>query len=538
IQSAPTPTGPWTPEKVVTGTDAQNWIVTSVPIPIRTQSGLFFRAHVGADTPPLWLEAVGASGGWVYVDLYRTSSNDTYEIFSTESLPNGNWQSEGVVQGLDGVTSVMIPMANRQMLFVKAVDVSLDSDGQGLPDWWQIEFFGYTGVDPWGNPDGDAFSNIEEYYNGTSPTSFDAPPAPVPFVAFLNTGGTTATVTWKAATGPISHYVLKRSDYNPATDHFTAFQIIAQPAPTDTSFEDTGAFSTGNPDGGPAAPQFFYGRNSIYEIEAVYASGNSLPAYAQLEMGDPTFTVDARLTRNSTGRWQITCPALPTRIQKLRLSWFNFKNNDYTFHSSQDVSVTNLMSGSYVLPDSEIVQHTNSHLLWVRGVGQNEEVGNPVNAGIVFDDAPFFVDGRQHAMENLCFLLRGATLTRPIGISDTWHTNHAESGFLLYEQYIWDPADFPPFVSLNDLNPLRINYDLRGRLLATNEVPDRSGWKTNFLTVPGPSVLGTPDPYWIWQNDVSDLADLALSVVGTYPNQMLHLASGAHNLFGLNVETG
>src|SRR5262249_49722227 len=148
--------------------------------------------------------------------------------------------------------------------------------------------------------------------------------------------------------------------------------------------------------------------------------------------------------------------------------------------------------------------------------------------------APFFVDGRQHAMENLRFLIRGATLTRPFGLG-TWHTNHAESGLLLYQQNLYIPQR--SFVSLAALQPLSINYYLRSYLFATNEVPDTSGWKTNFLTVPGPAVLGTPDPYWIAQ-DVSDLADLALSVVGTSPNQMLHLANGAHNLFGLDVRTG
>ena len=537
IQSAPTPIGPWTPEKVITGTDAQNWIETSIPIPIRKQRTLFFRAHLGADILPLWLEAVNVSGGWMSVDLYRTSSNDTYELFSTESLSSGNWQSEGVVEGADGLTSVIIPTANRQTLFIKAADVSLDTDGQGLPDWWQIELFGSTGIDPWGNPDGDAFSNIEEYYNGTSPTSFDTPPAPIPFAAFLDAGGTTATLTWRAASGPVSHYEIKRSDYNPATHDFTAFQTIAQPTAAETSFQDTGAFTAGNPSGGSSAPQFLYARNSTYEIEAVYVSGNSLPAYAQLENGDPAFTVDARLIRNSDGRWQITCPTFPNRIQKLRLSWFAWQTGTYTFQSSQDISTTDFVSGIYVIPDSEIVQHTNSAVLWVRGVGSNEEVGNSVNAGIVFDDAPFFVDGRQHAMENLRFLLRAATLTRPFGINDTWHTNHAESGFLTYEQNILAP-DYFPFVSLNDLKPLSINYYLRGALLATNEVPDSSGWKTNFLTVPGLAVLGTPDPYWIWQNNVSDLGDLALSAVGTWPNQMLHLASGVHNLFGLDIRTG
>jgi len=62
---------------------------------------------------------------------------------------------------------------------VKAVFLG-DRDEDGLDDWWEFQYFGdYTNALPSGDGDGDAYTNLEEFRNGTDPTVFDVGPAEI-----------------------------------------------------------------------------------------------------------------------------------------------------------------------------------------------------------------------------------------------------------------------------------------------------------------------------------------------------------------------
>jgi hypothetical protein len=49
---------------------------------------------------------------------------------------------------------------------------TLDTDGNGLPDQWEVANFGHLGVDPSADPDGDGVTNLNEYKNGTDPNDY------------------------------------------------------------------------------------------------------------------------------------------------------------------------------------------------------------------------------------------------------------------------------------------------------------------------------------------------------------------------------
>jgi hypothetical protein len=105
---------------------------------------------------------------------------------------------------------------------LERVDLTLlqsdqDSNGNGLPDGWQMQYFGHLGVDPNTDPDHDGMSNLSEYLAGTNPTNANS--------AFRFTGiqpdsqgGN--TVEWLSA--PNRTYSLLRS-----TNPLTGYDIIA-----------------------------------------------------------------------------------------------------------------------------------------------------------------------------------------------------------------------------------------------------------------------------------------------------------------------
>jgi hypothetical protein len=67
------------------------------------------------------------------------------------------------------------------------IGLAADTDGDRLPDWWEL----LHGLDPLvtnasADPDGDGWTNLEEYNAGTSPTINDRPgPSALPSFAFL-----------------------------------------------------------------------------------------------------------------------------------------------------------------------------------------------------------------------------------------------------------------------------------------------------------------------------------------------------------------
>jgi len=51
-----------------------------------------------------------------------------------------------------------------------------DIDFDGLPDWWEDYYFESLQQNASDDPDGDGYSNLEEYGSGTDPTEKDPPP--------------------------------------------------------------------------------------------------------------------------------------------------------------------------------------------------------------------------------------------------------------------------------------------------------------------------------------------------------------------------
>src|SRR5207247_1594563 len=135
-----------------------------------------------------------------YLILHGTAPEVNYEILSKESLTNSTWLSEGFILGADNVdfTPIMIPVGARTNALLFIARSWADSDGGGLPDWWQLQYFGSLGTDPYADPDGDGWNNLQEYQNGTDPNHFNSPPAPRAW-AYVTTSGTSRVINWEPA---------------------------------------------------------------------------------------------------------------------------------------------------------------------------------------------------------------------------------------------------------------------------------------------------------------------------------------------------
>ncbi len=105
----------------------------------------------------------------------------------------------------------------------------VDTDGNGLPDWWEQMYFGQlTGTNPTADPDHDGVSNLGEWIAGTNPANG----ASVLWASLVATNTSAVAVSWSSVAG--KSYRLER-----ATNLVTGFNAIVATnipatAPTNT----------------------------------------------------------------------------------------------------------------------------------------------------------------------------------------------------------------------------------------------------------------------------------------------------------------
>ena len=90
--------------------------------------------------------------------------------FAARNFPNES-ASQRVARILNGVTPV--GYLTGKVITGGRLNLAgiVDPGANAIPDWWETQYFNTVGIDPAGDPDGDRFSNLQEYLIGTQPTN-------------------------------------------------------------------------------------------------------------------------------------------------------------------------------------------------------------------------------------------------------------------------------------------------------------------------------------------------------------------------------
>jgi hypothetical protein len=98
---------------------------------------------------------IDSGGGTAQVGSYLNHSSVGSPITTQPTATNGTTNRPGLIEVLYAASGSTPPPE--------------DSDGNGLPDAWELEHFGRIGIDPHADEDGDGNSNLMEFLAGTNP---------------------------------------------------------------------------------------------------------------------------------------------------------------------------------------------------------------------------------------------------------------------------------------------------------------------------------------------------------------------------------
>ena len=363
----------------------------------------------------LWIAQTAVAAGNLAGIGTNTIADVQYEIQSRTNLAQADWQSEGFIYGSPATnwTPLSVPQTGRTNLFIRLR--SWADDGSGLPFWWQLQYFGTNGIDPYNAPAGDGWSNLQKFQNGWSPNQFNTPAAPRGFHASYYPATGAAKLSWLPSPGVITGYSLQKLDYR--SGQTTNFTLAANV----NAYEDNvGSYISGY--NGP----FLY---VDYTIQAQYGTnGRSASASASIEDASvPQATVFTGLQ----GQLMVAIQNPPSDLSSVEIyrqqdsialdynAIANMFIADGTIQSIQSplndgsfqIPASKITNGIFQLPYSEVPAYF-AYGLSVQTIGSNGVASGWASLSASPNTLPntTFVDARQQLKDNLRFLLRSADI--------------------------------------------------------------------------------------------------------------------------------
>lgn len=197
-----------------------------------------------ASTYAVWGRFLAASGAddsffnrldaGVYSPLVDLAENSVWEwtLFVTSTNLDGGAHTLEICQREDGLLFDKFLVTSDLSYTPSGQGVSNDSDEDGLPDAWELQFFGSLAYGSGSDTDGDGLTAYQEYIAGTAPTSAVS----VLAVERITTNANGYIVSWQSANDRI--YTVQWST-NIEQSGFNTLQSGIQGAPQASSFTDT-----------------------------------------------------------------------------------------------------------------------------------------------------------------------------------------------------------------------------------------------------------------------------------------------------------
>ena len=506
----------------------------------------------------LWLEITSVTNDFANLIVHGTVADEVYEILSQESLTNGPWASEGTILGAaeQNWTATMISVGLRtNSLFLWARSWQ-DSDGDGLPDWWELEHgldphnadTGDTGVsDGYKDSDNDGWTNLEEYQHGTNPNQFNTPPAPRGLTVYFHSVGATVDIHWQPAAGPVTSYTIER--WIPELWQLDTFTVAA----------NTNQFLDDFPLDEPSLEYY----SPTYRIQAHYTAGSS-PWSEEVPLYDAASSFTAYLVRGPQASNYLAVTLLTPDTVALRLSRIDefLQSPPYTTFI---IGVTDLVAGVFLMPEAWLYPTVSGYdPYWtMQAVSASGKLSEPTFLGYLGLNS--FFDGREQLKQNLQFLLRAASVNSSFAYryDDGYYspyvihspTNYAFAG--LYETYDgWAYPSESPEAFFDPSRPFDENHRYRNFAFNTTNLTASGRFNTGvfwdlgygaaldyppvYLFVPPtssmtiPALLNPAQSRWLYSTEIIPWSDGLWETIGiTFQEPNWVMTGGARNLFGL-----
>jgi hypothetical protein len=440
----------------------------------------------------LWIANFALSSGNAVGTVSNTTADVSYEIQYVNDLTSTQWLSGGFILGSELTNWTAMVMTNAlsytNNLFLR-IRSWASSDGSGLPDWWEILYFGHTGINPNAlDSAGDGWTIWQKFQMGLNPNVFYTPPAPQGLTASYDAGSSTATVSWQPSAGAVTGYTVQKHDaWTGLTTNYNFGTNIS-------SFVDNVSADVLDPQWGDILMV-------SYEVQAHYGTlGDS--AWAGPAPLDQK-TLVAAFIAGPQGSAYVAVPIIPpgsvtlqvTRFDEYAWIQYDWYGGNAPYVTNFTIPVSSSTNGLYLIPPSWCVMPPDAYgsaydYQWsVQTLNTN---GLPTATGALYKGyyfgvednrdwlVPPYFDGRAQLKQNLIFLLRAAPVDTPfvyLGANtnnfDIYNfTNppgYVYAGFYQLDENVNDPFLYESPGSFDAYWPFENNYRYRNFVFnATN----------------------------------------------------------------------